>query len=52
MACGCRKEDDGTYVVLLSSVHHPKAPVLQAPWWHWFSPIRAHVSFQGSGVKV
>ena len=43
--CGwaCRKEDDGTYVMLISSVEHAKAPVEAKPWWQWYHPVRAHV---------
>ena len=30
-----RKEDDGTFIVLMQSTEHPKAPLPAGPWWQW-----------------
>ncbi len=44
--CGLvrRREDDGTFVVLMQSVEHPDAPLREAPFYNWRAPIRAQVS--------
>lgn len=39
-----RQEENGVYLVMSSSKDHPAAPVAEAPWYHWFSPVRAQVS--------
>ncbi len=39
----CRREDDGTFVVLMQSVEHPDAPLREAPFYNWRAPIRAQV---------
>ncbi len=44
-----RKEDDGTYIVLMQSVEHPKAPTPVGAWWQWFTPVRAEVCAGGRG---
>ena len=41
-----RKEDDGTFIVLMQSTEHPKAPLPAGPWWQWFTPVRAEVCSQ------
>lgn len=38
-----RREDDGTFVVLMQSVEHPDAPLREAPFYNWRAPIRAQV---------
>lgn len=38
-----RREDDGTFVVLMQSVEHPGAPLKEAPFYSWRAPIRAQV---------
>ena len=44
-SCGLlhRREDDGTFVVLMQSVEHPDAPLREAPFYNWRAPIRAQV---------
>lgn len=39
-----RQEENGVYLVMSSSKDHPAVPVAEAPWYHWFSPVRAQVS--------
>ena len=39
----CRREDDGTYVVLMQSIDHPLVPRTDPPFYQWTSPIRAEV---------
>lgn len=39
----CRREDDGTYVVLMQSTDHPLVPRNDPPFYHWATPIRAEV---------
>ena len=44
--CGLlrRREDDGTFVVLMQSVEHPEAPLREPPFYNWRAPIRAQVN--------
>jgi hypothetical protein len=39
----CRRDDDGTYVVLFQSTEHPSHPQPPRPWWNWWAPIRGNV---------
>ena len=47
-----RKEDDGTYIVLMQSTEHPKAPLPAGPWWQWFTPVRAEVRVAGNAGSL
>ncbi len=38
-----RREDDGTFVVMMQSVDHPAAPAREPPFYNWRAPIRAQV---------
>ncbi|EIE22257.1 DUF1336-domain-containing protein [Coccomyxa subellipsoidea C-169] len=42
-----RREDDGTYVVLMQSIDHPLVPRTDPPFYQWTSPIRAEIEFSG-----
>ncbi|KAL3133701.1 hypothetical protein ABBQ32_008199 [Trebouxia sp. C0010 RCD-2024] len=42
-----RQEENGVYLVMSSSKDHPAVPVAEAPWYHWFSPVRAQVISAG-----
>ena len=39
-----RREDDGTFVVMMQSVDHPAAPAREPPFYNWRPPIRAQVT--------
>ena len=39
-----RREDDGTFVVMMQSVEHPAAPAREPPFYNWRAPIRAQVA--------
>ena len=39
-----RREDDGTFVVMMQSVEHPAAPAREPPFYNWRAPIRAQVT--------
>jgi hypothetical protein len=41
----CRREDDGSYVVLMHSVEHPAVPHTEPAFFQWTAPIRANVSW-------
>ncbi|KAK9791394.1 hypothetical protein WJX73_002054 [Symbiochloris irregularis] len=49
MVCKCswRKDDDGTYVVLISSSEHRDAPRQERSWWQWFAPVRMQMDSSG-----
>lgn len=40
-----RQDEHGVYLVMVHSTDHPNVPEVQHPWWHWFAPVRAQVSF-------
>ncbi|CAK0780512.1 hypothetical protein CVIRNUC_005077 [Coccomyxa viridis] len=42
-----RREDDGTFVVMMQSVDHPAAPAREPPFYNWRAPIRAQIEFSG-----
>ena len=39
-----RRDEDGTYIVLMQSTEHPKAPLAPGSFLHWFHPVRAEVT--------
>ena len=39
-----RREDDGTFVVMMQSVEHQNAPAREPAFYNWRAPIRAQVS--------
>ena len=47
-----RKEDDGTYIVLMQSTEHTKAPLPAGSWWQWFTPVRAEVCLNSEPVTL
>ena len=44
-----RREDDGTFVVMMQSVEHPAAPAREPPFYNWRAPIRAQVTRASHG---
>ena len=38
-----RQDENGVYLVMLHSKDHPAVPVTEAPWYHWYSPVRSQV---------
>ena len=38
------QDESGVYLVMVHSKDHPAMPVVETPWYHWFSPVRAEVS--------
>ena len=40
-----RQDENGVYLVMLHSKDHPAVPVTEAPWYSWFAPVRAQVSY-------
>lgn len=38
-----RVDEDGTYIVLMQSTEHPKAPPAAGSWLNWYRPVRAEV---------
>ena len=46
-----RREDDGTFVVMMQSVEHPAAPTREPPFYNWRAPIRAQVTRAPHGCR-
>lgn len=38
-----RQDENGVYLVMIHSMDHAAVPIVERPWYDWFSPVRAQV---------